>query len=185
MGVFTFKGEKGLTILELLAAIGIFVVLVGVSTPFISSAMQTYRLNGAARSIVGDIRYARSLAVSNGSIHGFHWGGDPNDPATPGPTFYRVERNPDGACPSWPAAADGPSDANVITGWYDLAADYQGITIVSITGGVPLGGVAFDSRGVSVNPCTGVVYPVTITVRDASGAERTIEVRSAGRVEAL
>ena len=49
----------------------------------------------------------------------------------------------------------------------------------------PLGGVMFNSRGISVNTCTGVSFPVEIVVSDESGESRTIEIRAAGGTRLL
>ncbi|MFQ5881714.1 MAG: Tfp pilus assembly protein FimT/FimU [Candidatus Methylomirabilales bacterium] len=177
-------GRKGLTAMEVVIAVALVAILAGVAMPVFLTVIQNYRFKGAVRSVASDIRYAQSLAVTNGGIYGFHWGGDPNEVSPPGPNFYRIEKNTGTVC-NWPLVGDTVgSNANVITNWFDLSAEFQGITIDSITDSTPvaIGGVAFNSRGASDNPCTGVTYPITITVSNASGTTKTIEVRSAGSV---
>jgi hypothetical protein len=73
---------------------------------------------------------------------------------------------------------------DVITDWLNLSGPFPGVTITSVqdNNSVVLGGVIFDAIGASVNTCTAVTFPLTITLADGSGATRTIEVRSAGSV---
>ncbi len=174
----------GFTAFELLMVLAIVAILALVSVPSLLGAMQNYRLNGAARRITSDLRFAQSLAVTRGGVYGFHWGGDPLEPFAPGPNYYRIERNTGTGCnwpPVWDTAASNP---NVVTNWLDLSTEFQGVTIASVTdnASVAIGGAAFNARGASANPCTPVGYPLTITVTDASGTTRTIQVRSAGSV---
>ena len=175
--------ERGFTAIELLVAVAIVPIVAAVSMPFFLAAMESSRLNGAARRIAGDLRLAQSLAVSRGGIYGWHWGGDPNG-APPGPTFYRIEKDTGTAC-NWPAVGDTiSSNGNVVSNWFDLSRELPGITIVSFrdNNGVTVGGAAFNAQRASVNPCAGVTYPISITVKNASGGTRTIQVRSAGSV---
>ncbi|MFQ5990453.1 MAG: Tfp pilus assembly protein FimT/FimU [Candidatus Methylomirabilales bacterium] len=174
--------EEGFTAFELLIAVTTIVILAAVGMPLFLELIQTYRLNAGTRQTVAQIRRVQSLAVSRGSTFGFHWGGDPNLPP-PGRlnSEYRIERDATGAC-GYPLPTDTTANPDVITEWTDLTQDYTGVIITSIqdTNGTPLGGVMFNSRGASVNTCTGVAFPVTVTVADATGATRTIRVRSAG-----
>ena len=174
--------EQGFTAFELLIVVSAIAVLAAVSMPLFLELTQTYRLNSGTRQTVSEIRRVQSLAVSRGSVFGFHWGGDPNLPP-PGRlnSEYRIERDATGAC-GYPAPTDTTANPDVITEWTDLTRDYTGVLITSIqdTNGTPLGGVMFNSRGASVNTCTGVAFPVIVTVADTSGATRTIQVRSAG-----
>ena len=179
--------QEGLTVIELMVVLAVTAIMTTIIISSLNSATQIYRLNGAALRIAGDIRYARSLSVGNSGIYGVHWGGDPNEMSPPGPSYYRLEKNTGTTC-SWPAVADTVnSNANVITNWSDLSVEFPGITIASIVDNASNvhGGAAFDSWGASSNPCTGVTYPVTITVTNTSGVTKTIEVRSAGRVKSL
>ncbi len=176
------KQEEGFTAFELLIVLSAIAVLAAVGMPLFLGSIQTYRLNAGTRQTVTEIRRVQSLAVSRGSVFGFHWGGDPNLPP-PGRSSseYRIERDATGAC-GYPAPTDTTANPDVITEWTDLTRDYTGVLITSIqdTNGTPLGGVMFNSRGASVNTCTGVAFPVTVTVADTTGATRTIRVRSAG-----
>lgn len=184
------SGNKGLTAFELIVAVALLAILTGVAMPSFLGAMQRYRLDGAARTIVSQIRYARSLAVSNDATYGFHWGGDPNLPPGYSNGQYRTERSGDGTCAGWPDPALTPADANVVSGWMDLSDELTGVTITSIQDSSnpvkTVGGAMFNSRGASVNNCiVGVTYPVRVTISDTSGATRIIEIRPVGTVRIL
>lgn len=163
-------------------AIALLATLAGLALPLFTATLQTRRLDAAARKVRSDIRAAQSLAVTRGGVFGYHWGGDPFVGGPPGQ--YRIERDATGAC-GWPLPADTTaSNQNVITDWLDLSGEFPGITVSSVTdsNGNIVGGVMFNSRGASVNTCTAVTFPLTVTVSDASGATRTIEVQRVGRV---
>ncbi len=180
-------GNRGFTVLELFMAIAIAGILIGAGMPSFLALIQSSRLDGATRQVLSEIRAVQSLAVTRGGIFGFHWGGDPLVGMVP--SVYRIESNPTGNCADWPPPGASKADPNpdVITDWFDLAGEYSGITITAVqdNGGTPLGGVIFNSRGASVNPCTVVNFPVTVTVLDGLGATRTIQIRSAGSMRIL
>ncbi len=141
-----------------------------VATPQFTPALRIFRLNGAARKIVADLRQAQSLAVAQGDLHRFHSG---NDPAAAQPGRYRLERSTDGGA-TWTG----------ITPWYTLASDFQSVSVSSVqdSAGSPVTvyEVRFNSRGACAN-CSGLTVPIVIAVSSPSGT-RTIQVRSAGSV---
>ncbi len=164
-------------------AIAIAAILAGVAMPSFLSMIQRSRIDGGARQVMYEIRSAQSYAISRGGVFGFHWGGDP-DPTGRLNSEYRIVRDTTGAC-GFPAVGDPQDGTDVIRGWWDLAGDYQGVTIQSLqdANNITIGGVMFNSRGASVNTCPGVVaFPLTITIADTSGALRTLQVQRAGRV---
>lgn len=178
-------GKKGFTTVELIVAIVIAVILVGVAIPSFVGTIQRSRLGGATRHLVAEIRAAQSMAVTRSGFFGLHWGADPGPPAAGrSNSEYRIEQDPGGAC-AWPAPTDtSGTNLNVITDWTDVSREYPGVTIQSVQdgGGNPVGGVIFNSRGLSLNTCVGVTFPVTLTIADNSGASQTIQVNRAGRV---
>jgi len=56
--------QSGLTLIELLASVVIFGVLVGIIMTSFSALMPQYRLHGAARQLLGDLLTARMKAIS-------------------------------------------------------------------------------------------------------------------------
>ncbi len=188
-------GNKGFTLIELLVVIVIVVIMAAVGFPSLLGMIQRSEIDGATRHVLYEIRAAQSLAVTRGDDFGFHWGGDPF--VGMAPSVYRIERDPSGACAAppngWPAPGDTEGTIypdgvqRVIRAWLDLSVEYPGIVIQSVTDnvGTPVGGVMFNSRGASVNFCVNVTFPLTITIADASGTTRQIEVQRAGRVRVI
>jgi len=188
-------GTEGLSLIELFVAITVASILIALGLPSFLGLIQRSSINAGTRQVMYEIRAVQSLAVTRGGVFGFHWGGDPFvGMAT---SFYRIERDPSGTCAAPPAGWPAPADTTatvypdipvsiqrVIRDWFDLAGEYQGVTIQSVTdnNAIALGGVMFNSRGASVNTCGAVTFPVTVTVADTSGATRTITIQRAGRV---
>ncbi len=186
MRIIRHMGNKGVTLLELLVAIVIAGILVGLGIPSLLPLIRSSKIDGATRQVMYEIRAVQNLAVTRGGDFGFHWGGDPT-PTGRLNSEYRIETDPTGAC-GWPAPADtAATNPNVIRDWFDLSGEYQGITIQSVqdASSTVIGGVMFNSRGASVNTCVGVTFPLTITIVDDSGASRTIQVQRAGRVSII
>ncbi|MFQ5848275.1 MAG: Tfp pilus assembly protein FimT/FimU [Candidatus Methylomirabilales bacterium] len=176
-------GNKGVTLIELLVAIVIAGLLIGLGIPSLLPLIQGSELNGATRQVMYEIRAVQSLAVTRGGFFGLHWGGDPLVGFPP--SQYRIEADPTGTC-GWPAPTDSTAtNANVIRDWLDLVNEYPAVTIQSVTDnvGTVLGGVMFNSRGAAVNTCgVALTFPLTVTMADAAGATQTITVQRAGRV---
>jgi prepilin-type N-terminal cleavage/methylation domain-containing protein len=174
-------GSKGFSLVELFVAIIIAGILLAFSLPSFLGLIQSSNINGATRQVMYEIRAVQNLAVTRGGVFGFHWGGDPL--AALPPSQYRIVRDTTGAC-GFPAPTDPQDGTNVVRTWFDLAGEYQGVTIQSVRDnvGTDLGGVMFNSRGASVNTCAAVSFPVTLTIADNSGATRTITIQRAGRV---
>jgi len=162
-------GGKGFTVIELLVALAMIVILVGASMPFFLTLLQNYRFDGAVQKVLVDLRYAQSVAVSRGGQAAFHWG---NDLIPAKPNTYRIERSTDGGG-TW----------TEVTGWYDLAGEFQGITIQSVkdNAGVTLSRVRFDARGASIATTS---HPIRITLVNTAGTLRTVEVLPTGTVRA-
>jgi len=174
-------GTEGVTLVELFVAMTIAGILIGMGLPSFLGLIQRSSINAGSRQIMYEIRAVQNLAVTRGGVFGFHWGGDPL--AALPLSQYRVIRDTTGAC-GFPAPTAPQDGTNVVRTWFDLAGEYPGMTIQSVTDnlGTALGGVMFNSRGASVNTCAAVTFPVTVTVADSSGATRTITIQRAGRV---
>ena len=183
-----YIGNKGFSAIELLLAMIIAGLLIGASMPAFLSMVQRSRIDGGSRQVLYEIRSTQSLAISRGGVFGFQWGGDPGPAPPPVPgqlnSTYRIVLDTTGACgfPLVGAPVDGTS---VIRGWFNLAGEYQGVTIQSVqdANATIIGEVMFNSRGGSVNNCTpGVTFPVTVIIADNSGVQRCVDVQRAGRV---
>ncbi len=176
------KGASGFTLAEILFTTIIVAILAGAGAPFFASVYQSYRFDGAVQRVAGDLRLAQSLVVSKGGCYGLHFGSDPQVNL---PNQYRIEKgNCDGT--GWPAAATTiAASANVITNWYNLPSDYPGITLASVqdNGGTAVNGVYFNSLGATVNPFVAIATPVNVTLSNASGVRRVLQVRPTGSVQ--
>jgi prepilin-type N-terminal cleavage/methylation domain-containing protein len=58
--------DRGLTLAELMVAVAVMAILGGVSAPYLLASLPGYRVNGAARQLVADIRLSRTLAIERG-----------------------------------------------------------------------------------------------------------------------
>lgn len=172
-------GRRGFTALELILVVVVVAIIAAVGVPGLLAAIQRYRTRTGADQMAGEFRRVQSLAMTSGARHRVLLRN-----CSSGPTpckEYRIERE---ASSTWPAAGDSTgSNANVLMEWVDLRRDYGGVRVKSLkdTGGTDVSDVIFDSRGASVN--TGATYPLTLTVANAVGDERTVQVRSAGGVK--
>ena len=176
-------GTEGVTLIELFVAMIIAGILIAMGLPSFLGLIQRSSINAGSRQIMYEIRAVQNLAVTRGGVFGFHWGGDPL--AALPLSQYRIIRDTTGAC-GFPAPTAPQDGTNVVRTWFDLAGEYPGMTIQSVTDnlGTALGGVMFNSRGSSWITCAVPlpVFPVTVTLADNSGATRTITIQRAGRV---
>jgi Tfp pilus assembly protein FimT len=161
---------RGVTLVELLSLVLVTGILGMVAIPQFSASLQSFRLNGAARKIVADLRLAQSHAVAQGGLYRFHSG---NEPGVGHPEQYRLEQS-----------TNGGSTWSGVTAWYRLASDFQGIRVLSVQDSagspVPVYEVQFNSQGACAN-CPGLTTPIVIAVSGPAGT-RAIQVRSAGSV---
>src|SRR3990172_8908614 len=113
--------ERGITLLQVLVGAAVVAILAAISLPAFLLAMQNFRFRGAVDQVVGDIRRARALAVTQGTYEGgFHVSASPRQ--------FRIERRITGGL--WPADTDTPSsNANVITLWQNISTLYLGVTV--------------------------------------------------------
>ncbi len=165
------KGSRqGFTAVEFLVGLIVTGLFTIVSIPLFTTTLQSLRLNGAARKIAGDLRYAQSLAVAKGGLYRFHSG---YDPAAGSPGQYRLEQSTDGGT-TWSG----------VTSWYTLSSDFQGVSFSSAKDSsaspVTVYEVRFNSLGSCAN-CPGLTAPIVIAASSSSGT-RTVQVRSAGSV---
>jgi Tfp pilus assembly protein FimT len=167
-------GQKpGLTLVELIICVSIVILIATASMPLFFQIVAQGRVRGALERIAVDLRYAQSLAVTEGTVHRLHSGADG---AVGRPGEYRLERD------------NGAGGWTQVSGWYNPTDDYNGSVLQSITDrlGTPIAtfDVRFNSQGALANG-VGVNYPIRFTVVAPGGATRTVEVLRSGVVRIL
>jgi Tfp pilus assembly protein FimT len=160
--------QPGLTLVELVIAVGIVILIATFSMPMFSQIIAQARVRGALERIANDLRYAQSLAVTEGTVHRLHSGAD----GTVGrPGEYRLERD------------NGVGGWTQIGTWYNPTSDYDGSVLQSVTDNLGTAiatfDVRFNSQGAVANGI-GVNYPIRFTVVAPSGATRTVQVLRTG-----
>jgi type IV fimbrial biogenesis protein FimT len=149
----TVKIESGFTLAELIIVMAIFGILTAIAIPTLVSMMPKYRLNGAARQVMGDLMAARMKAVSlNKKVKVFFF----NDHQ------YKVcdDENNNGK------VSDGEGDVQTI----DIQIEYPDVKFDLNKTSDP----TFSPRGTATNR--------TITLQNSSGSKK-ITISIAGRVK--
>lgn len=165
---------RGMNAVELVMVVLLVGIMGAVATPLINNVVRRNRLDGAARKIASDLRYAQSLAVSRGGLFRLNTATGTCTTVS-GQTRYRIEQFPIGGG-AWSA----------FTECYLLSSEFQGAALASIAdsdGGAPtITDIQFNSRGTCQN-CTsgGATPPFIIRIAAASGT-RTVQVRTTGSV---
>ncbi len=147
------KMESGFTLVELIIVMAIFGILTAIAIPNFISIMPKYRLNGAARQVMGDLMAARMKAVSlNKKVKVFFF----NDHQ------YKVcdDANNNGE------VSDGEGDVQLRY----IQAEYPDVTFNLNKTSDPI----FSPRGTATNR--------TITLQNPSGSKK-ITISIAGRVK--
>ena len=171
--------EAGIGLVDLQVLLAIFAVICLAALGPAREVLQTHRRNAATRRVMAEIRATQSLAVTRHGVFGFHWGGDPG--LSGNAAAYRIVRDATGSC-AFPPTSQAQDGTNVVFGWFDLGQEYPGVRIDAIRdgGGSLVGGVMFDTKGASVNTCTSATFPIRVSISDASGQVRVIEISAAG-----
>jgi len=165
-----------------MTGLAIAAILVAAGAPAFLESVQTHRFNAAVRQVAGDIQMVRSLVVSRGNFYAFHSRGDP---LVSLPNQYRLELSTSPNGTTWPAPGDTTTNnPRVISNWQDIPNLYPGVTVSAPVdqNGQGVGGVIFNSRGMSTNPFVNAVHPLQITITASGGRVRTILISRAGGV---
>ncbi len=185
--------ERGITVLQFVVGAAVVAILAAISLPAFFLAMQNFRFRGAVDQVVGDLRRARSLAVTQGKAC-------PNEPdgvwpyeagfhVSASPRQYRVERRyttttPPGCTTAWPADTDTPCSpcANVITMWQNISTLYLGVTVSRPVdaASATLDRIIFNSLGNSVAT---MQHPISISISKVLGTPQVVQVAAIGSVE--
>ena len=173
-------GNRGITAIELVAAVALVAIVVGATAPVLMTAVENARFRAAVQQIAGDMRLARSKAVSTGweyRVRGRDRRGGANA------NRYRVEGRRTAAI-TWPAEADpaGQTADRYVGPWVRIGASYPGVQMDnSATGTNPPLYAGFDPSGKLCTPltqCFNGVSPLMIT-KNSSGQTRQISVAPA------
>ena len=153
---------RGLTLIELVIALFIFVIMVAIGMPAFNNMLAQRRLMGAVERVASDLRSIQSQAVRLGYNHQLSYSSG----------SYTLQKY-NTATSAWVSL--GPS--------YSLGQDYMGASVASIIdnngAGTSRTTIVFRPQG-DVDP-TGVTFPVVLTV-SASAGTRTIQVTRAGSI---
>lgn len=63
------KNQKGSLLIEVLGVLGIFLLIASISIPYIKKYQPNLKLNGVAKELVSDLRYAQQLTVTEQIAH--------------------------------------------------------------------------------------------------------------------
>jgi prepilin-type N-terminal cleavage/methylation domain-containing protein len=163
------RSYRGFTLIELVTAVAIVGLMVGVGAPFFAKTIAQRRLSGTAERIATDLRSVQTQAVSQNGTYRLHSGADPAEGKA---GQYRLERNVGGA--TW----------TPVGAWYSLSQDYLGGTLAGITDSATspttLYEVRFGPQG-SVTNSGALTYPIVLTVTTPAGT-RSIKVMRTGAV---
>jgi len=166
----TTQRKPGFTLVELVIVVAIMVMMLTVAMPLFFEIIAQRRLTGAVERVAMDLRYAQSLAVTQGLVHRLHSGADG---AVGRPGEYRLERD------------NGAGGWLELAAWYDPSADYSGSSLQSVkdNGGISIGtfDVRFNAQGAVANTGVGT-YPIVLTVVAKSGTTRSVQVMRTGAV---
>ncbi len=157
-------GTKGMTAIELLVTMILAAVLIGAAAPVLMTGVESARFNAAAGQVVGDMRLARSKAVSTGWQYRIR-GRDQSSPSNP-KNRYRIEGRRNSMI-AWPSETDPPQQTadEYVGRWIEIAANYPGIWINNSSGS-PKFFAGFDPSGRLCTPlsqCANGFSPLTIT----------------------
>lgn len=145
---------SGFTVLELMVAVGIAMVVLGIAVPSLLTWLPTLRLSSATRQVATDLQVARMKAISQNTKFQVNFVG-----ALPA-TSYQVQKdlNNNGTIES----------GEIESGPFSLP---DGITVTAVST-TPL---EFQPRGTATNAST-------ITLKNGNNETKTVQVAIVGRV---
>lgn len=152
--------NAGFTLSELVTTVGIFSILAAIAIPNINAQREVYRLNGAARQVLGDLMWARTKAVQENN---------PFIVSFPNTTSLKILDDDD---------SDGTEDVGVEeTKTRTFQDDYAGVTLAK--GITPITLVTHPDPVFSSRGTAGALTDIIVT--NPSGT-KTITVNRTGSV---
>lgn len=157
------RAQRGFTLVEMLAIVGIVAVLTAAVSPSMIEASATSRLDAAANQLAGAVRLARAEAVKRGTvvlvepISASAWAGG-----------LRVLADDDGNPTTVPPSNPDPT-----------VRVFDGVRNVSTETGAPAR-LAFDGRGQNVSLAADPQPTTSIIALCASGKRRSLRFEPSG-----
>ena len=145
--------QSGFTLIEMMIILGVMAVLSGIAIPNFLSYLPKYRLNGAARQVMGDCMAARMQAVSQNNEFKVFFLNDHE---------YQILDDDDN---------DGNIDDGEWTQIKDIQSEYSDVTFSASTNPI------FYSKG------TAYGSTITLTSAADSNLKKYVKVASTGRVK--
>lgn len=145
------RKSLGFTLIELVITIAVVGVLATVAYVTMDSSLGSYRLGNAEFKVIGVMRYAQQLAMTNNDWYGVSFLVDPNNQYT----VYQTDGSTD-----TPLSDPANPAQNMVA---DVAAEFPGVVIsaVNIAGGDKVEfsptGEPFDDRSGTALAATGTV----------------------------
>lgn len=149
-------GQKGFTLMESIAAIVLAGIVAVAVAPNLGSASKALNVDGAAKQVEADIRYAQNLANTTGDTYGF---------TATGNVAYTVYKKV-GAVLTTVTSPYNHQPMNM-----DLTINYPGVTFTAV--GYPTYTIEFDASG---KPVTGGGTVVGLTA--GADANKSVTVTS-------
>lgn len=125
-GVGAISAQRGFTLLELVVGLGLMAVILGVSTPAISTMRSRYVLDGASRQLAMEISKARMQAIAQNRTMRIRM---------TGPRTYVVESSENGS--TWQASGESVTLPYGVGVWFGTSGmprfNRQGLAPASTT----------------------------------------------------
>ncbi len=175
-------GNKGFSLVELVAAVAVLGLLVGIATPSFLTMMRRSQVDAATRHILSDVNRARSLAITTGweyRVFGYN-----SDAASPFANQYRFLARANSGI-DWTlfeAAAPFQNATQIAGQWVNLNNEYPGALInPGDTGGQARFWVAFNARGVRIELDTSF-NPLNVSSDSVGAVTNSLNVSLPGTV---